>query len=105
MWLKLVSEMLSTYCMYMNFDANSLLPNSPYSFYVVAGLHDLHNLGFAHRDVKPDNVLIARSGHIKLVDFGSASRLDKEGNVVSTCIYVHISHYSVWIIIHMYIYG
>ena len=62
MWLKLVSEMLSTYCMYMNFDANSLLPNSPYSFYVVAGLHDLHNLGFAHRDVKPDNVLIARSG-------------------------------------------
>ncbi len=48
----------------------------------VAGLHDLHKLGFAHRDVKPDNVLIARSGHIKLVDFGSASRLDKHGNVV-----------------------
>ena len=50
----------------------------------VAGLHDLHKLGFAHRDVKPDNVLITRSGHIKLVDFGSASRLDKDGYVVST---------------------
>ena len=47
-----------------------------------AGLHDLHALGFAHRDVKPENVLISRSGHIKLVDFGSAARLDENGKVV-----------------------
>lgn len=47
-----------------------------------AGLHDLHELGFVHRDVKPENVLIARSGHIKLVDFGSAARLSKDGKVV-----------------------
>lgn len=49
---------------------------------IAAGLHDLHNLGFVHRDVKPENVLIARSGHIKLVDFGSAARLDNSGKVV-----------------------
>ena len=48
----------------------------------VAGLHDLHELGFAHRDVKPENVLIAINGHIKLVDFGSAARLDEDGYVV-----------------------
>lgn len=49
---------------------------------IAAGLHDLHGLGFVHRDVKPENVLIARSGHIKLVDFGSAARLGANGKVV-----------------------
>ena len=50
---------------------------------IASGLHDLHKLGFVHRDVKPENVLITRSGHIKLVDFGSAARLGPDGKVVS----------------------
>ena len=49
---------------------------------ISAGLSDLHQLGFVHRDVKPENVLITRSGHIKLVDFGSAARLNADGKVV-----------------------
>ena len=56
------------------------------SFYlaeIAAGLKDLHTLGFVHRDVKPENVIITRTGHTKLVDFGSAARLDASGNVVS----------------------
>ena len=49
---------------------------------IVVGLRDLHELGFVHRDVKPENVLITRTGHIKLVDFGSAARLGTDGKVV-----------------------
>ncbi len=56
---------------------------------IASGLRDLHTLGFVHRDVKPENVLITRSGHIKLVDFGSAARLGPSGKVVShLCIHV-----------------
>merc|ERR550539_1295374 len=32
----------------------------------------VHDLGFAHRDLKPDNVLIDREGHVQLSDFGLA---------------------------------
>ena len=33
------------------------------------------------RDVKPDNVLLDVSGHIRLADFGSCSKLRTDGTV------------------------
>ena len=37
---------------------------------IVLALRFLHNSGCVHRDLKPDNILIGRDGHIKLTDFG-----------------------------------
>uniref|UniRef100_A0AAQ4QDE9 Citron Rho-interacting kinase n=1 Tax=Gasterosteus aculeatus aculeatus TaxID=481459 RepID=A0AAQ4QDE9_GASAC len=42
---------------------------------LVEAIHAVHQLGYVHRDVKPENVLIDRTGHIKLADFGSAATL------------------------------
>jgi serine/threonine protein kinase len=37
---------------------------------LVIALEYLHAQGVVHRDLKPDNMLITRNGHIKLTDFG-----------------------------------
>uniref|UniRef100_A0A8R1HVM1 non-specific serine/threonine protein kinase n=1 Tax=Caenorhabditis japonica TaxID=281687 RepID=A0A8R1HVM1_CAEJA len=52
-----------------------------YTAEIVEALSALHSLGYIHRDVKPDNMLISKSGHIKLADFGTCVKMNANGVV------------------------
>ena len=41
-------------------------------FQILQGLSYIHNLGIAHRDINPGNILLTREGIVKLIDFGIA---------------------------------
>lgn len=40
-------------------------------------ISSVHQLNYFHRDLKPDNVLIDNTGHIKLTDFGLCTTMDE----------------------------
>ena len=35
-------------------------------------LKALHRVGIVHRDIKPSNIIVAKDGHIRLIDFDAA---------------------------------
>lgn len=42
---------------------------------VAEGLHAMHTAGFAHADIKPNNIMVLANGHVKIIDFGQSCRL------------------------------
>ncbi|XP_026574414.1 citron Rho-interacting kinase [Pseudonaja textilis] len=60
------------------------LDESTVEFYLaelVLAIHSVHQMGYVHRDVKPEDILLDRTGHVKLVDFGSAAKMTVDKTV------------------------
>lgn len=53
-------------------------------YQICLGLNALHRKGYAHRDMKPENILLKHTEdqklQVKLVDFGLAKKLKEKGN-------------------------
>lgn len=48
-------------------------------FYIaetILAVETVHNLNYIHRDLKPDNLLIGKDGHVKLSDFGLCKHVE-----------------------------
>uniref|UniRef100_A0A8C2GSX6 Rho-associated protein kinase 1 n=1 Tax=Cyprinus carpio TaxID=7962 RepID=A0A8C2GSX6_CYPCA len=68
----------------VNLMSNYDVPEKWARFYtaeVVLALDCIHSMGFIHRDVKPDNMLLDKAGHLKLADFGTCMKMNKDGMV------------------------
>jgi protein kinase A len=64
------------------------LPKVEACFYIaeiVQGLCALHAINCLYRDIKPENVLLAANGHIKLADLGFAKLISRDERTYTKC--------------------
>ena len=47
---------------------------------ICKGLQHLHKKNFINRDIKPDNIIITRTGEVKIVDVDSGKEINREAN-------------------------
>ena len=70
----------------VNLMSNYDVPEDWAKFYiaeVVLAVDAIHRMGYIHRDVKPDNMLLDGNGHLKLADFGTCVKMDTVRNIVN----------------------
>lgn len=86
-WLYLVMEYCAGGDLMTILMRDDILTEKQTRFYMselAKAIQSVHNLKFVHRDLKPDNVLIANNGHVKLSDFGLAKGFaSKEESYIS----------------------
>lgn len=55
---------------------------------LLSALAAVHNAGVVHRDLKPQNVFMTKSGSVKLLDFGTARVFDPDGPASVASVYI-----------------
>ncbi|KAI9118533.1 hypothetical protein K1719_010865 [Acacia pycnantha] len=54
-------------------------------FYIaesILAIHSIHQHNYVHRDIKPDNLILDKKGHLKLSDFGLCKPLDDKYSTI-----------------------
>lgn len=74
---------------FMNKSSLSVAQVIPLAYRIAEAMAEAHDHNIVHRDLKSENVLITRSGQVKVTDFGIAKMLDEdtmtaEGALVGT---------------------
>src|ERR1700682_4601437 len=73
-----VMELLEGETLRMKLDAGPIRQKQAVDFalQIAKGLSAAHEKGVVHRDLKPENLFVGRDGHVKILDFGLAKKVD-----------------------------